>query len=93
MISALGYDYICFFTCGKNNFCSLFEIIKCLRLLFTVKISKGTLFWQRPIQNIAKQPRTSIFVKIVNGWNSLTIFAKHSILDVWQGSEYACVSK
>ena len=27
--------------------------------------------------------------KIVNGWNLLTIFAKRSILDVWQGSKYA----
>ena len=28
------------------------------------------------------------FAKIVNGFQALTIFAKHSILDVWQGSEY-----
>ena len=26
----------------------------------------------------------------VNGWKLLTIFAKSSILDVWQDSEYAC---
>ena len=29
------------------------------------------------------------FAKIVNGFMPLTIFAKRSILDVWQGSEYA----
>ena len=31
-----------------------------------------------------------LFAKVVNGWNSLTIFWKSSssILDVWQGSEY-----
>ena len=29
------------------------------------------------------------FVKIVNDFQSLTIFAKSSILNVWQGSEYA----
>ena len=29
------------------------------------------------------------FAKIVNSWKSLTIFAKRSILDAWQGSEYA----
>ena len=29
------------------------------------------------------------FVKIVNAEKPLTIFAKSSILDVWQGSEYA----
>ena len=28
---------------------------------------------------------------IVNGKNPLTIFAKYSILDVWQGSKYATV--
>ena len=30
-----------------------------------------------------------IFAKIVNGFQPLTIFAKSSILDVLQGSEYA----
>ena len=29
------------------------------------------------------------FAKIVNGYKLLTIFTKRSILDVWQGSEYA----
>ena len=29
------------------------------------------------------------FAKIINGWKLSTIFAKNSILDVWQGSEYA----
>ena len=27
--------------------------------------------------------------KIVDGSENLTIFAKHSIFDIWQGSEYA----
>ena len=31
------------------------------------------------------------FVKKVNGWKLLTFFAKHAILDVWQGSEYTAV--
>ena len=30
-----------------------------------------------------------LFAKIVNEWKLLTIFEKNSILDVWQGSEYA----
>ena len=30
-----------------------------------------------------------IFVEIVNGFQPLIIFAKTSILDVWQGIEYA----
>ena len=31
------------------------------------------------------------FAEIVNRWKSFTFFVKHSILDVWQGSEYASV--
>ena len=33
--------------------------------------------------------RMERFMKIVNGQKPLTIFAKCSILNVWQGSEYA----
>ena len=33
------------------------------------------------------------FAKIVNGFQQLTIFAKSSILDVWQSSGYASVTK
>ena len=29
------------------------------------------------------------FAKTVNGFKPLTIFAKHSIWDIWEGSEYA----
>ena len=32
-----------------------------------------------------------LFAKIVNGLQSLTIFTKSFILDVWQGTEYANV--
>ena len=31
------------------------------------------------------------FADVINGFQPLTIFAKHSILDVWQGSEYFSV--
>ena len=30
------------------------------------------------------------FARVVNAFKPLTIFAERSILDVWQGSEYAC---
>ena len=30
-----------------------------------------------------------LFSKIVEGYKPLTMFAKWSILDIWQGSEYA----
>ena len=38
---------------------------------------------QNPIRHI----RWSFSRKIVNGFQSLPIFTKNSILDVWQGSE------
>ena len=43
---------------------------------------------QRRIQNTAKHLRWSFFVKIVNDFQLLIIFAKHSFLNTWQGSEY-----
>ena len=36
-----------------------------------------------------KTCKMECFAKIVNGFQSLIIFAKCSNLDVWQGSEYA----
>lgn len=36
--------------------------------------------------------KKEFFAKIVNAWNLLTIFAKRSILGVWQVSEYASVT-
>ena len=33
------------------------------------------------------------FAKIINGWKPLIIFAKRSILDVWQNSHYASESQ
>ena len=34
--------------------------------------------------------KMEVFTKIVNGFSFLTIFAKSSILDVWQDSEFPC---
>ena len=33
--------------------------------------------------------KMELFAKTANAWKQLIIFAKCSILDVWQGSEYA----
>ena len=46
------------------------------------------VFMQRSIQNPVKHLRWSVLQKIVNGLKLLIIFAKRSILDVWQGSKY-----
>ena len=37
--------------------------------------------------------KIKFFVKIVNGFQPFIIFAKNSILDVWQRSEYASDSR
>ena len=34
--------------------------------------------------------KMELLVKIFNGIQLLTVFAKSSFLDVWQGSEYIC---
>ena len=59
------------------------------------------IFWKTIFQNncspeaYSEPCQTSTmkcFAKMVNGWKLLTIFAKHSILDYWHGSEYASVA-
>ena len=52
--------------------------------LETCKHSRNRI-GQRRIQNPVKHLKWSVLQKIVNGFQLLTIFAKHSILDVWQG--------
>ena len=47
---------------------------------------------QSGFQNPVKYLRLR-FVKIVSGFQPVTIFAKRLILDVWQGSEYASALK
>ena len=42
-------------------------------------------------RHIQKPSKMELFAKIANDWESLAIFAKSSILDLWQGSEYAFV--
>ena len=34
-------------------------------------------------------PKMELFVKMANGFQLLAIYAKHSILNVWQNFEYA----
>ena len=51
--------------------------------------SKPTLqTLQKRILSHVKYLGWSFFMKIVNGWNPLTTFAKSSISDIWQGSEF-----
>ena len=57
------------------------------RLCVNVRLidKTDTMAYSEPCQT-SKMER---FTKIVNCLKSLTIFVKRSILDVWQGSEYA----
>ena len=34
-----------------------------------------------------------LLAKVVNGFQPLTVFARNSVLDVWEGSEYASILK
>ena len=43
------------------------------------------------LENRVKNFKMEFFAKIVNNFQSLTIFAKSSILDVGQSLEYACL--
>ena len=45
--------------------------------------------YSEPCQTSKKE----LFAKTVNSWMPLNIFTKSSILDVWQGSEYASVAQ
>ena len=51
---------------------------------FSKYLSQTEKAYKEPYQ-ASKMKR---LVKIVNGWNPLSITAKHSISDVWQDSEY-----
>ena len=46
-------------------------------------------YFHRCIQKHVKQLRRSFLWKKVNNWEPLTILEKFSILDAWQGCEYA----
>ena len=48
---------------------------------------------RRRIQNLFKHLRWSVFAQTVNVLKLLTGHTKHSILDVWRGSEYASAEK
>ena len=54
-----------------------------------VKNPKQGITLQRRNQNLGQTSKISFFAKIVNDFQSLTIFIKNSILDVWQGFQYA----
>ena len=46
------------------------------------------LFTEVCLKSIQRS-KMELFAEIVNGFKSLTLFAKNSIVDVWLGSKYA----
>ena len=69
----------------------MFHIFKFFYLVFSQKVRISFPRKQEVTEAHSEQSQTSkmkIFAKIVNGWESLRIFAKSLILDVCLGSEY-----
>ena len=61
------------------------------RQAFSSRVVTTNQIQQKSIQSSAKPLRFSFFfflAKIVNDWKLINIFAKSSILDIWQCSEY-----
>ena len=52
-------------------------------------ITKNWFEWLRGVLEPYQTSKTELFVKIVNSWKPLTVFAKRFILDIWRSSEYA----
>ena len=48
------------------------------------------LFFSRGIFKTPSISKMECFACPVNDFNQLTVYTKHSILDAWKGSEYAC---
>ena len=67
----------------RRNFLSYFDVLFC-----RYKVDKWANI-ERQIQYLAKLLKWIFFVKTVNGWKALSTFAKSTILNVWQSSEYA----
>ena len=59
----------------------------CIPLITIVKKKKIIQRHLQPCQT----SKMEYFAKIVDGIKLLTFFVKHSILDIWQGSDYASV--
>ena len=71
-----------FQTTGSGTFFTNFEYSHHVNLVFHLETYSETF----------RTSNMELFAKIVNEFHLLNISAKSSILDVWQGSEYAYVT-
>ena len=75
-------------TAGFLDFTDL-GLAKVRRKAINYFLKKVHLLILAKVLNTLLHPQTELFAKINTGFQPLTIFEKRSILDVWQGSEYA----
>ena len=73
--------------CNLYSTLSLTVVCKQLTKL-TVKVKNKSKRWTEACSQPNQTSKIEIFVKMVHGFRPITISAKNSILDVWQGSEY-----
>ena len=60
------------------------DIQKKFRCYTELVVLKDWWIWTETYSESYQASKMELFAKIVNGWKPLTIFAKSSILDVWQ---------
>ena len=72
----------------ESPLCSDLKSIRQYIFFWNIFLNRGVFRTQK---SILRWKPTQHFVKIVNQFQPLIIFAKSSMLDVWLGSEYATV--
>ena len=70
--------------CSKRQYTDIFQLLD--------NVGKKSIQQKETYLEPFQTSKTNFFVKIVNQFQSLTIFAKSPILKVWQGSEYTSVN-
>ena len=60
--------------------------------LISISFNKWSAWYTKASLGPRQTSKMKVFEKIVDGFQLITIFAKSSILDIWQGSEYASVT-
>ena len=73
----------------ESSLCSDLKYIRQYTFFWNIFLNGGVF---RTQSSILRWKPTQHFVKIVNKFQPLIIFAKRSMLDVWLGSEYASTS-
>ena len=70
-------------------FCFWFYLVGCY-LWYSNSFKNETSVTLEAYSELCQTSKMEVFTKIVNGFSFLTIFAKSSISDLWQNSEFPC---